>query len=138
MVLCHAIASEDELAFVKAMRKLAQLLRREPQDRVAARALRLFAGKPFLEVRLLGPVKRMRECVNEALWFAIKSRRETIAFDLILFAKDSAFSLTITEVELQLLVKGEMWELIEDLVKTNAFLSIDASKVNGVDLFEVQ
>lgn len=31
-----------------------------------------------------------------------------------------------------------MWELIEDLVRTNAFLSIDESKVAGADLFAVQ
>lgn len=125
MILCHSIASDDELQFVKFMRKLGQQLKYDPKDERAGRALRLYAGKPFMEVRNLGPVKKARECMNEALWFAIKSRRETIAFDLIGFAKDSAFSLTISEVEVQLLVKGEMWELIEDLVKTNSFLSID-------------
>jgi len=79
----------------------------------------------------------MRECLNEALAFAIQSRRETVAFDLLTYCRGTASQLTVTDVQLQLLVKGEMWELIEDLVKSNTFLSIDASKVDGLDLLGV-
>lgn len=38
---------------------------------------------------------------------------------------------------MQLLIKGEMYELIEDLIRTNVFLSIDETKVSNMDLFEI-
>ena len=104
---------------------------------MALRALSLYAGKEFVEVRVIGPIKDMRESINDALWFAIELGRESIGFDLIQFAKNSAISLAITEVQLQLLIKGEMYELIEDLIRTNVFLSIDETKISGMDLFEI-
>jgi hypothetical protein len=50
---------------------------------MALRALSLYAGKEFVEVRVIGPIKDMRESINDALWFAIELGRESIAFDLI-------------------------------------------------------
>ena len=38
---------------------------------------------------------------------------------------------------MQLLIKGEMYELIEDLISTNVVLSIDETKVSNMDLFEI-
>lgn len=137
MMLCQAIALEDEHQFLKFLKNMTQILRDNPQDPMALRALSLYAGKEFVEVRVIGPIKDMRESINDALWFAIELGRESIGFDLIQFAKNSAISLAITEVQLQLLIKGEMYELIEDLIRTNVFLSIDETKISGMDLFEI-
>lgn len=73
-------------------------LRSSPQDPVALRALNLFAGKEFHEVKVIGPIKEMREAMNEALWFAIELGRESIGFDIIIFAKENAVVMTINEV----------------------------------------
>lgn len=46
-----------------------------------------------------------------------------------------SFSLTIQERQMQLLVKGEMFALIQDLVHGNALLLIDAKTLDADELF---
>ena len=75
------------------------VLRNNPKDAVALRALNMFAGKEFHEVKAIGPVKEMRSSMNEALCFAIELGRESIGFDIILYAKMNAMVLTINEVQ---------------------------------------
>jgi len=50
MVVCHSIAVADELQFVKYLRKLSMILREDPKDGSAVRALSLFAGRAFMDV----------------------------------------------------------------------------------------
>lgn len=76
---------------------MTQLLKSNPTDSVALRAISLFAGKEFAEVKWLGPLKQMREAMNEALWFSIELGRESIGFDLIYFAKKNVITLSIHE-----------------------------------------
>ena len=48
-----------------------------------------------------------------------------------------SFSLTITERQMQLLVKGEMYALIQDLVHGNTLLQIDARSLDADELLQV-
>ena len=79
---------------------MSSILKGNPQDAVALRALSLFAGKEFAEVKWLGPLKQMREAMNDALWFSIELGRESIGFDLIEFAKKNVITLSICEKQL--------------------------------------
>ena len=51
---------------------------------------------------------------------------------------DMSFSLTITERQMQLLIKGQMYYLIQDLVNGHALLKIDASSLDADELLSVQ
>jgi hypothetical protein len=78
--------------------------------------------KPFTEVRQLCITKTTRQSLNQALSLSIETKRQNIAFDLVAFSINMSFSLTITERQMQLLVKGEMYALIQDLVHGNTLL----------------
>ena len=51
MIVCHAIASGDELTSVKFLAKASLNAIDFPNDEIPKRLLRLFAGKPFAEAR---------------------------------------------------------------------------------------
>ena len=90
-----------------------------PNDEIPKRLLRLFAGKPFAEARAQLHGKELREALNEALHFAIECKREVFAFDLCQFTRERGSQLTIGEVELQRLIRGGMYELIQTLIASN-------------------
>lgn len=57
---------------------------------------------------------------------------------MVAFSIETSFSLAITEREMQLLVKGEMYALIQDLVRGHALLQIDVSTLDAEELRQVQ
>ena len=69
---------------------------------------------------------------------SIETKREIVAFDLVAFSIEMSFSLTITERQVQLLIKGEMYALIQDLVHGNTLLSIDVRTLDADELLQVQ
>lgn len=89
-------------------------------------------------MRQLCVTKTTRASLNSALALSIDTKREIVAFDLVAFSMEMSISLTITERQVQLLVKGEMYALIQDLVHGNTLLSIDASSLDADELLEVQ
>jgi hypothetical protein len=124
MVICHAIAQSDELTFGKFIRKMQIVAARKDADDAAKRTVKLLGDVPFREARQLVDRRDMRACMNDALSFAIETRRETIAFDLINFSNENAFAITFCEKAMQLMVKGDMFSLIEDLINAHAMFSI--------------
>lgn len=54
--------------------------------------------------------------MKKALQFSIKVYRQDIAFDLIAFSVEKNVALTVTEKTIQILLKNEMFTLIEDLI----------------------
>ena len=100
--------------------------------------LNYLQGKSYAEVRQLCITKTTRASLNSALSLSIDTKREIVAFDLVAFSMEMSISLTITERQMQLLVKGEMYALIQDLVHGNTLLSIDASSLDADELLQVQ
>ena len=76
--------------------------------------------------------------MNEALAFSIECKREVIAFDLCRLTRERGSQLTIGEVEMQRLIRGEMHNLIKTLVKSNCLLSVDAADLDVDELFQAQ
>ena len=87
MVICHAISKLDELTYFKFMKKMNEAFKNDPKDKTAQRIIRLFAGQDFVIVKDMYLMKRFREAFNEALSFAIETKREVICFDLVIFAR---------------------------------------------------
>lgn len=79
--------------------------------------------------------KTVRGSLNDALKLSIEIKLEIVAFDLIAFSREMSFSLTINDRQLQLLVKGEMFALIQDLVNGHTLLATDPSNLNADELF---
>ena len=76
--------------------------------------------------------------MNEAFSFAIETKREIIAFDLIHFSVKHALNLSFDEKSMQLLIKGKMFNLIEDIVNAHAVLKIEQSlKAGTMEAMEV-
>lgn len=73
--------------------------------------------------------------MNRSLWFAIKTQRESIAFDLIEYSKEKGFTLLIREQEILILIKASMFLLIEDLVNANCFFMINKGNLGAHDKF---
>lgn len=69
-------------------------------------------GKSYGEVRQLCITKTTRSSLNNALSLSIDTKKMDVAFDLVAFSMEMSISLTITERQMQLLVKGEMYTLI--------------------------
>ena len=119
MTLCHTSATLDEVNYNKNLRKLEQALRDTPNDQRLQRLRQLFEGQSIIESRKIQRPMVMRESMTDAVKFAISSKRETIVFDLIEYAHTSMMLLKITKKELKLLIKDEMYRVIEDLVNSN-------------------
>ena len=138
MIICHSIATGDELTFVKFMRNASLQLQEDPNDERCQQVLRLFAGKTFRAARDLHHSQAMRAAMNEALTFSIERKREVIAFDLCQFTRERGSQLTIREQEMERLIKDQMFALIERLVKSNCLLSVDSRNLDVDELFAAQ
>lgn len=88
MIVCHAIASGDELTSVKFLAKASLNAIDFPNDEIPKRLLRLFAGKPFADARSQLHDRELKAALNEALAFAIEAKREVVAFDLCQFTRE--------------------------------------------------
>ena len=138
MIVCHAIAAGDELTCVKFMSKVSLNAIDFPNDEIPKRLLRLFAGKPFAESKSQLHTKELRAALNEALHFAIECKREVFAFDYCQFTRERGSQLTIGETELQRLIRGGMYELIQTLIASNCLYAADARSMDVDDLFAAQ
>ena len=69
--------------------------------------------------------------MNRSLWFAIKTQRESIAFDMIEYSKEKGFTLLIREQEMLILIKSDMFLLIEDLINANCFFMINKENLSA-------
>lgn len=112
MIVCHSIAVSDELKFLKHYTKLLHISPKDEEDAQLHNNLSILNGKNFSEVRQLCMSKTMRNSFNSSLALSIETRREIVAFDLVEFAAELSISMTITERQVQLLIKFEMYSLI--------------------------
>lgn len=64
------------------------------------RVIGLMSNATFHEARHMIDRAEMRNCMNDALWFAIETKREIIAFDLIQFSNERAFALSFEEKQM--------------------------------------
>ena len=71
--------------------------------------------------------------MNEAVAFSIETKREIIAFDIVQFSREFRFSIVVADKELQLLIKNQSYELIEDLVHANSMLLINYDDLDAME-----
>ena len=69
---------------------------------------------------------------------AINERRVEVAFDLNQYAKEHGFYLSITEKQVEIMIKEGMYSLIEKLCITNSLYKIDPMNLDAEELFQVQ
>jgi hypothetical protein len=82
------------------MRKIQDELKKDKNDRIGIRLVKLFGDKKFHEVKECTFMKQFRESFNEALAFSIEAKRDNIAFDLTSFARSHTFQMTIKDEEI--------------------------------------
>lgn len=70
MMICKAIATGDELAWIKNLQKLKAM-----SDEVAMRDVQLFDGVEYTEVNHLVVLNDMKAALNEAIQFAIQNKK---------------------------------------------------------------
>ena len=70
MMICKAIATGDELAWIKNLQKLKAM-----SDEVAMRDVQLFDGVEFTTINQLVILNDMKAALNEAIQFAIQNKK---------------------------------------------------------------
>mgnify|MGYP006120305781 CR=1 FL=1 len=70
-----------------------------------------------------------------ALKIAINQLKVQEAFDLIHYAKENGFYLSVTETQVEIMIKESMYDLIETLIITNSLLQIDPRNLDADEMF---
>mmetsp|Transcript_27175 Transcript_27175/g.41346 ORF Transcript_27175/g.41346 Transcript_27175/m.41346 type:complete len:226 (-) Transcript_27175:3681-4358(-) len=138
MQLCYAIARSDELNFFKLVQKMQAVVKKDPQDKICLRILKIIKRKSFKDVKRLIQLVKMRDCFNDSLCESILRKVEVISFGLVAYAKENMVQLTINTVEMEFLIRHNMFALIESLVQGNSLIKIDSKHLNSSDLMQVQ
>lgn len=69
----------------------------------------------------------MKLAFNLALKHAIAMKETSIVFEIIDFSRDLCVSLTLNEASMQQLIKGQSYQIIEDLLNSRASLAMASS-----------
>ena len=94
MIICHSIATEEELTFVKYLKNLMDYIdyAQEGEDISLGRELyKVYSGSRFDEVNDLVHISSVKIFFSEALKFAIGMQKDEIAFNLIQYSKQMIY-----------------------------------------------
>lgn len=87
MVICHSIAVNEELQFVKFIRKMDDYGIQNPDHPMCKAMLAVYGHVNFDECDELVHVGSVKVLFSEALKFSIDRKRDVVAFDLIQYSK---------------------------------------------------
>lgn len=87
MVICHSIAVNEELQFVKFLRKVTNYISENPTHAMAKALLDVYGQANFDECDDLVHISSVKILFSEALKFSIDRKRDIVAFDLIQYSK---------------------------------------------------
>ena len=87
-MICHSIATFNELKYNQYIEKLGQQLSNDPSDQLALKILDMYTYNNFREIRDMVAIRKVRNFYNRALAYTIKKKRDVIAFDLIKFSQE--------------------------------------------------
>jgi hypothetical protein len=131
MILCHAIATNDELAYTKYLRKISARHMEDLRDKVALQHCNLFKQKELQDAQGMIKFKSVKEIFDKAMQLSIATKRELISFDLINYATRNGFQMAISEREMLLLIEDRMYDVIEALINSNSLLKIDRASLDA-------
>ena len=83
-------------------------------------------------------VKKVRTFFSMALRYSIQIKRELISNDILILAKHKFIQISITEVEMEVLLLNKMYDMIERLILGNTLLETDASHLDVDEIFQAQ
>ena len=108
MLMCHGISIANELMFSKSLQRISMEVQRDPSNDKARELNDMFYGRSFEDVRHMYSAS-FRALMSESLQLSIRRKRDAIAEDLLSFASQRVFSLTINEKEIEFLVMHGMF-----------------------------
>jgi hypothetical protein len=91
MILCHSLATNDELTFTKYVRKINARHQENHRDKTAHSLCGLFRNKSFIEATEMIKFKSVKNLFDDAMQLSIACKRELISFDLIKYAIRNSF-----------------------------------------------
>lgn len=138
MMVCHSIAVNDELNFNKFVKKLKVILSQDPDNDDARDMLRFFVPISWRKIPQFLLLKEVRKFMSQAIQFSIRIKREIITNDILNLSKSRFIQVNITDTEMEILIREEMYDMIEKLILGNILLMTDASHLDVDEMFQAQ
>jgi hypothetical protein len=83
MILCHSLATNDELIYTKFNKKIVARHLENRNENLAKQICNHFRNKSFLEALDMIKYKSVKELFDLAMQLSIETKRELVSFDLI-------------------------------------------------------
>lgn len=84
---------------------------------------------PFRAVHALTYRKAVRQCINAGFALAVELEKKEIAYDIIEYSNQNAFTIEINDRVMQMLIKCGMFGVIDDLITANAKIIIEYATI---------